>query len=119
MAFLVQLCYNFFIMKHGIDSDKLSKTYPRRLDGFKMYNLGDEIVLYSSTQEMTFALNNSAKAIWELCDGQRSVDEICQELDRHFDCAKSQLRSDVVATINKLEHHKILELIPESQSESV
>ena len=40
----------------------------------------DEMVLELSEKQVILSLNQTARAIWELCDGQRTVQEIAQTL---------------------------------------
>jgi hypothetical protein len=47
------------------------------------------------------SLNASARAIWELCDGTHTLDEICAELAAQADVAPDALRGDVTNTIDK------------------
>ena len=86
---------------------------PRQLHELD-YDLGDELLIYSATQEMGFSLNHSAKAIWELCDGERSLREISEELAQRFGCDGIDLFPDIIATIEQLQQHGLVELEEDS-----
>ena len=88
----------------------LENMHPHKTDNLKVYDLYEEAVLYSSTQDMAFALNSTAKAIWELCDGNRTVGEICKELEQHFNCSETDLRSDVIKTVSLMNQQGLLKL---------
>jgi hypothetical protein len=63
--------------------------------------LWDEMLLYVADREVALALNSSARAVWELCDGTRTVAEMCHELGRRFDCAGADLLADVAAAVSR------------------
>ena len=63
------------------DGDR-KQTRPVRLSGTHEYRLGDELLVYLPCSETAHALNRSAVAIWELCDGTRTAEDISQELGR-------------------------------------
>jgi len=51
----------------------------------------------------TVSLNSSGAAIWEVCDGTRSLAEINQELETRFEMPAGSLRPDVEVVIKRLE----------------
>jgi pyrroloquinoline quinone biosynthesis protein D len=53
---------------------------PVRVSGTHEYRLGDELLVYVPHSETAHALNPSAVAIWELCDGTRTAEDISREL---------------------------------------
>ena len=94
---------------------ELSTTHqPRPLAGVKSYTVGREMVLYLPGREQAVSLNQSARAIWELCDGRRNLDEISQELGRRFDSPAEAILPDVAATVDRLAEHGLLALGPAS-----
>jgi hypothetical protein len=62
----------------------------------------DEMVIYCPATSQALSLNESARAIWELCDGTRSVNDICAELARTVGGEPADLRGDVDAAISRL-----------------
>ena len=48
----------------------------RRVDGYRIEKLDDELLLYNPAQARVIALNESAALVWQLCDGTRSPAEI-------------------------------------------
>jgi hypothetical protein len=82
---------------------------PRR-KALKEHQVWDEILLYAPEQDAAFSLNSSAKAIWELCDGRRSLADICQLLGERFDCPSDTLLSDVKNAILQLQKLGLVEL---------
>jgi hypothetical protein len=84
---------------------------PCRLAGIEAHALLDELVLYVSGRELGVSLNRSARAIWELCDGQHTPLEISQELSRALDCPDDELLADVEAAIRQLRELGLVEMV--------
>ncbi len=110
----------FVDLHDDTDNDSIDAAYtqPYRLNGVEEHILLDEIVLYFPEREVAFSLNSSAKAIWELCDGKHTVNEISQELSSLFSCSREELLSDVKATVIQLHKHVLLELRNISRTKS-
>lgn len=53
---------------------------PRRRPGYQVEVLEGEAVLYHPASAQLTHLNRAATLIWRLCDGQRTVAEICHLL---------------------------------------
>jgi Coenzyme PQQ synthesis protein D (PqqD) len=81
---------------------------PRR-KAVREHHLWDEVLLYFPDRETAVSLNRSAKAIWELCDGQHSLVEISQELAQRVGCTSDALLPDVQAAILRLREQGLLE----------
>ena len=60
----------------------------------------DEMVLYDGGEEIGYTLNASARSIWDLCDGRRSVLDICTNLGTHLQVDPKLLEDDVLTAIN-------------------
>lgn len=58
----------------------------------------------------TVSLNSSGAAIWEACNGTRSLAEINQELESRFEMPPGSLRSDIEVVIKRLERIGALKL---------
>ncbi len=93
-----------------IDTLYNNSTYPCRINGIESHNLSDDALLYVTEKEKGFTLNNTAKEIWELCDGKNSVEDIIRNLSNRFECTESILRKDVKETIKQLYAESLLEL---------
>lgn len=64
----------------SIQSALASGWAPRRREGLSERPLPDELVLYDPETDKAYLLNRSAAAIWDLCDGERSLPELAVEL---------------------------------------
>lgn len=77
-------------------------TRPARLSGAQEYRLGDELLVYVPCSETAHALNRSAVAIWELCDGTRTIEEISRELGQCLGRPADALLPDIKQGIARL-----------------
>lgn len=62
----------------------------------------EEMVLYDGDSEMGYSLNASAKAIWDCCDGSRTVRQICNDLSSTFEVPPDLLIEDVRLALRQL-----------------
>ena len=53
---------------------------PLRATNVLTQGLGGELLLYTAHQKKTHVLNPTARRIWELCDGNHSVETIAQKI---------------------------------------
>ena len=72
---------------------------PRQSPGVVSSEILDEIVIYSPGTSQAVSLNASARAIWELCDGTRTVDDICTELSGAAELPPDELHDDVSGAV--------------------
>jgi hypothetical protein len=93
-------------------SSKLDLSHkPRQREGIEAHNLLDEAVLYLPGQELGVSLNRSARAIWELCDGSRTVTEISRELGQEAGCPEEELLADIEAAVRQFKALDLIDLI--------
>ena len=86
---------------------------PAQLRGVLPFEAGDELVLFVPPNETSITLNHSARAVWELCDGQRTVSDIAQALRQRYEVANGDLEADVVMALNQLQKLNLLEKRPD------
>lgn len=56
----------------------------------------DELIIYSPTTKHGFSLNPSARLVWELADGRRTLASICQEAVDCHEGNEATIRNDIV-----------------------
>jgi hypothetical protein len=83
---------------------------PARLSGAEEHRLDDELLIYVPRSEKAYTLNRSAVAIWELCDGTRTVEEITEELGQCISRSSAALLTDVIQGVARLHELGLLEL---------
>lgn len=85
---------------------------PCRRPEIREFLVGDEAVLVRPKDDVAIlegaepnravALNNSSRAIWELCDGNRSLDDIVGRLEARFQIEPKLLRRQIESTIARM-----------------
>ena len=88
----------------------LAVLRPVRRAGVREARVLDQMVLDVPSRADSLSLNPSASAIWQLCDGHRSLYDIACELEARFDVPAGGLHADVEATAEFLEKTGSLEL---------
>ena len=68
----------------------------------------EEVVILDRANGMVHRLNATAAAVWKLCDGQRNVSGIADEIAAAFDGTPEDLRSDVSRTVADFEQLGLL-----------
>jgi hypothetical protein len=63
--------------------------------------IGDEIMLYDSDNEKIHVLNHSAYAIWQLCNGENSLADMCKQLAVRYADSSLDLIDDIQSTIDE------------------
>ena len=80
-------------------------SWPVRRDGAAAVELDDNVALYDEVGQLLILLNSSAAAVWELCDGTTTLDDMVRELAEALGVAGSdaeQIAEDVRLTVRML-----------------
>ena len=73
--------------------------------GRRGVELDDNLALYDEVGQLLILLNSSAAAVWELCDGTTTLDDMVRELAEALGAAGSdaeEIGEDVRLTVRKL-----------------
>ena len=89
---------------------------PRRRGTVLSYDAGEELLVYHPGSEAAVSLNLTAAAVWDLCDGVRSVNEIVGSLWSACGEEASVIDADVRRVIAEL-HALDLVLLAEADGE--
>jgi hypothetical protein len=76
----------------------MNTTRPFRKPGITVKDIGGETLLYSGEQEAIHILNPTAQVIWELCDGEHTVEDMEQAIRANFSVA---IEHDVTGDIRR------------------
>ena len=93
------------------DSRDASRDHPlarRQHVGAATEVVGQDYVLHDATTGKVHFLNTTAALVWDLCDGTRSLDELCAEVARQFDRDPDSVRDDVVAVLARFTDERLL-----------
>jgi pyrroloquinoline quinone biosynthesis protein D len=77
-------------------------SVPVRREGASGVELDDNIAVYDDVGQLMILLNSSAAAVWNLCDGTRTVGEMVAELAETYPDGAAVIRDDVRETLRKL-----------------
>lgn len=91
---------------------ELAFLKPCRLTGVREGKILGSLFLEIPGRADTVSLNSSGAAIWEVCDGTRSLAEINHELETRFEMPPGSLQADVEVVIKRLERIGALRLEP-------
>lgn len=76
--------------------------------------LPDELLVYDLKNHKAFCLNNTAAAVWNICDGKQSVSELAQKLGSNLKKGKKATTSDLKTVarlaVKQLEEMGLLEV---------
>ena len=84
---------------------------PRRKADVFRHPAGNETVLYDAASDAIHILNATALAVWEVCDGQHTPDQIADHLRSHFAAAPPgrDIRTDVETALTTLEREGLIQ----------
>jgi hypothetical protein len=83
---------------------------PKRKENFKLEEVGGEILLYHPETAKILYCNETAKLIWQLCDGSRTEDEIAGIFREAFPEEGDAVADDVKETLKQFLDHGAVEL---------
>lgn len=69
--------------------------------------------IFRAPPELRRPLDDMNSLVWELCNGQRTFDEICEHLDSTFHERISPVRERTTATISRMAQLGYIGLLPE------
>ncbi len=77
----------------------------RRQPDYQLEMLDNELLLFHPTKEKILYCNETAALIWQLCDGQRTVEEISSLLSAAYPEAADGMADEVKATLDEFLRH--------------
>ena len=81
---------------------------PRPIDGVWGRDLGDEYVFYEQDGDKVHVLNGTAREIFLLLDGERTLEDVVAALGRRYDVDDETLARDVADTVAHLRRLRLL-----------
>lgn len=88
---------------------ELNKAYPVRKQ-VPWRAIDTETLVVDVKAGLLFPLNSVATRIWQLCDGQRTVEEIVQIVTAEFDADGKTIRQDTAEFIQELLQRRLISL---------
>jgi hypothetical protein len=85
---------------------------PRRRDDVRLHDRETRSYLVDPDSEVAHALNPTARAVWELCDGTTTVDELVDAITQLFSVDRDVAVADVLGIVGQLEAADLVEWAP-------
>ncbi len=77
------------------ESDPVIERPARRTQDLECQEVGDELMVMDARSDCVHVLNQTMVAVWMLCDGGRSSEQVAQALSEVVDCSEVE---DLLAT---------------------
>lgn len=84
---------------------------PRRKTDYRLELIDDELLLYHPGQTKILYCSQTASLVWNLCDGQRTGEEIMALLAESYPEAAQVIPADVEATLGQFLEHGAIEWV--------
>ena len=86
-----------------------ASSKPQRKPDYRLEMIDGEFLLYHLDQTKILYCNQTASLVWNLCDGQMTVEAITHLLQDAYPEAAEAIASDVQATLKQfLDHNSII-----------
>jgi len=86
-------------------------TKPLRQPDYKLEAIDDEVLLFHPSNTTILYCNQTASLIWQLCDGQRSVQEMMELLSAAFPEAADSLSQEIQTTLQLFTKHGAIQFV--------
>ena len=83
----------------GGGSPSRNGAAPARSSAVTLERVGQEAILHDRERGRVHVVNGSAARLWELCDGQATVEEIVFAFAASFGAGPDAVRADVEAAV--------------------
>jgi hypothetical protein len=77
---------------------------PRRVASLVECDLIEELLLHVPDSAVALSLNATARAVWELCDGHRTIETIASDLTQRFQASPDEILAAVQDVVQRLVH---------------
>ncbi len=84
---------------------------PRRKPDYCLEAIDNELLLFHPARAQILYCNETASLIWQLCDGQRSSEDIITLLVAAFPQTAEVIAADVVSTLQLFTQHGAIEWV--------
>jgi pyrroloquinoline quinone biosynthesis protein D len=86
-----------------------SQDRPCRRADVVLQDVGGEAILIDPHTDEAHVLNGSAARLWQLCDGERTMDELAAEFGAVYDLSAADVIEDVREVVGELVKLKLIE----------
>ena len=89
-----------------------------RSDALLSSNIGDDVVMMNIERGEYYGLEAVAARIWALTEHAVSVESLCERLAAEYDVVPEQCRREVLAFVDELLDHHIVQVVPQALPEA-
>lgn len=82
---------------------------PKRKDNLVAEDMDDDVLVADFRKSEMHVLNPTAAAIWEMCDGEHTAEQIADTLAEHFGVTAEEIQSDVANMLADFNEKGLLE----------
>lgn len=76
---------------------------PRKRADVLELDMGDGFILYNHDSSLVHHLNPSASVIWQLCDGEATVEELGKEVAEEYGLDVAKTRQELATLLSELD----------------
>ena len=76
---------------------------PRKVADVLELDMGDGIILYNHDSNLVHHLNPSAAVLWQLCDGDASVEQLALEVAEEYGLDRATVEREIAELIAELD----------------
>ena len=84
---------------------------------YRLEKIDDELLLYHPSHTTIMYCNPSASLIWQLCDGERTVEEIVSLLSTAYQQPREEISAEVTTTLQQFYQYRAIEYAGEEPSQ--
>ncbi len=84
---------------------------PRRAADYRLEPMDNELLLFHPARSKILYCNETASLIWQLCDGERTIEEMITLLTAAFPEAADTIAGEVRATLEQFREHGAVEYV--------
>ena len=92
--------------------DAARRIRPRQRGGLDAYEVANEMVVLPQDSDLAYALNESGKEVFCLCDGQNSLRDMVAELRSRFEASDAALMGDISVAVFDLQSIGLVDIAP-------
>lgn len=107
---LIALINDYVDKQISIEAPTPAGSRPRRSEGIMEGRVLDELLLERPSDGAKLWLNSSGKAIWELCDGSRTIEDIAVELGTRYSVNHRTVLPEACTLVGQLQNIDFIEL---------
>lgn len=89
----------------------MASRKPLRQPDYRLETIDDELLLFHPAETQVLYCNQSASVIWQLCDGQRTAQEIAALLSDAYPESADEIARDVEVTLQTFLEYGTIEFV--------